>query len=81
MMFAYAYTFNRADETDMDRVRAALEITNRKVLQMGGIPWKAEAPGQKQIIEHMDPNTYELMNRIRTAIDPKGIMNPGNWEV
>ena len=81
MMFAYAYAFNRSDEKDMDKVRTALELTNQKVLEMGGIPWKAEAPAQKQIIEHMDPNTYDLMNRIRTAIDPKGIMNPGNWEV
>jgi glycolate oxidase len=51
------------------------------MLKLGGIPWKAEAPAQKQIIKHMDPNTFELMNRIRAAIDPKGIMNPGNWEV
>jgi glycolate oxidase len=47
---------------------------------MGGIPWKAEAPAQKQIIEKMDPNTFSLMNRIREVLDPKGIMNPGNWE-
>ncbi len=81
MMFAYAYAFNRADEADIKKVQAALEDTNRKVLQMGGIPWKAEAPAQKQIIEHMDPNTFALMNRIRAVLDPKGIMNPGNWEV
>jgi FAD/FMN-containing dehydrogenase len=81
MMFAFAYTFNRADEKDMDLVRASLETTNEKVLEMGGIPWKAEAPAQKQIIKQMDPNTFALMNRIRTAIDPNGIMNPGNWEV
>ena len=47
---------------------------------MGGIPWKAEAPAQKQIIEKMDPNTFALMNRIREVLDPKGFMNPGNWE-
>jgi len=58
-----------------------LEDTNEMVLEMGGIPWKAEEPAQKQIIKKMDPNTFELMNRIRTALDPKGVMNPGNWEV
>ena len=42
---------------------------------------KAEEPAQKQIIKRMDPNTFALMNRVRSALDPKGIMNPGNWEV
>ena len=80
MMFAYGYAFNRADDADIQRVHGALEETNLAVLKMGGIPWKAEAPAQKQIIEQMDPNTFNLMNRIRGVLDPKGIMNPGNWE-
>jgi FAD/FMN-containing dehydrogenase len=81
MMFFFAYPFNRADESDVDRARRALEETNRVVLEMGGIPWKAEAPAQKQIVGRMDPGTLGLMERIRTMLDPQGIMNPGNWEV
>ncbi|MBW1710575.1 MAG: FAD-binding oxidoreductase [Deltaproteobacteria bacterium] len=81
MMFFFGYPFNRADESDVERAREALEASNEAVLKLGGIPWKAEAPAQKQILQYMDPNTYELMNRVRAALDPKGIMNPGNWEV
>jgi glycolate oxidase len=81
MMFFYAYAFNRADASDVERAQRALEETNQVALEMGGIPWKAEAPAQKQIIQRMDPNTYGLMNRLRSLLDPKGIMNPGNWEV
>jgi glycolate oxidase len=80
MMFYYAYPFNRADEADVDVARSALEATNRAALEMGGIPWKAEAPAQSEIVEHMDPNTFDLMNRLRGVLDPRGIMNPGNWE-
>ena len=80
MMFFYGYPFNRADESDIERARDALEASNEAALKMGGIPWKAEAPAQKKIIEYMDPNTYGLMNRVRAALDPNGIMNPGNWE-
>jgi glycolate oxidase len=80
MMFFYAYPFNRADASDVRRAQGALEETNRLALEMGGIPWKAEAPAQKQIIEQMDPNTFTLMNRLRAVLDPNGIMNPGNWE-
>ena len=80
MMFFYAYPFNRAEPGDVKNAQEALEESNQVALQLGGIPWKAEAPAQKQIIEKMDPNTFELMNRIRGALDPNGIMNPGNWE-
>jgi len=80
MMFFYAYAFNRADKEDIARAQAALEETNAAALAIGGIPWKAEAPAQKQIIEKMDDSTFALMNRIRGILDPAGIMNPGNWE-
>jgi FAD/FMN-containing dehydrogenase len=29
----------------------------------------------------MDPNTAGLIKKIKSALDPNGIMNPGNWEV
>jgi glycolate oxidase len=81
MMFFFAYAFNRADAGDVKKAQKALEDTNERVLEMGGIPWKAEAPAQKQIISKMDPNTFALINRVRSLLDPKGIMNPGNWEM
>jgi len=81
MMFFFAYAFNRGDKADMKRAQGALEETNERVLEIGGIPWKAEVPAQKQIIRKMDPKTFELMNRLRAMLDPNGIMNPGNWEL
>ncbi|MCI0481940.1 MAG: FAD-binding oxidoreductase, partial [Candidatus Dadabacteria bacterium] len=70
-----------ADPADVKRAQKALEDTNEAALEIGGIPWKAEVPAQQGIIKRMDPNTYELMGRIRKTLDPNGIMNPGNWEV
>ncbi|RLI81860.1 hypothetical protein DRP07_06515 [Archaeoglobales archaeon] len=81
MMFAYAYPFNRADEEDVERARKALHETNKVVLEMGGIPWKAELPAQKLILERMDSTTKELMRKILQLLDPNNIMSPGNWEV
>jgi len=80
MMFFFAYAFNRADAEDVQRASLALEATNEAALSMGGIPWKAEEPAQRRIIEKMDPETFALMGRIRSVLDPKAIMNPGNWE-
>ncbi len=81
MMFAYAYPFNRADEEDVKRAQEALHETNLAVLDMGGIPWKAEAPAQKLILERMDEGAKKLMKLIMGVLDPNNIMNPGNWEV
>jgi glycolate oxidase len=80
IMFFFAYPFNRADAEDMDRARHALEDTNKAVLKMGGIPWKAEASGQRLILKQMDPATCKFMQKIKKTLDPIGIMNPGNWE-
>jgi glycolate oxidase len=80
MMFFYAYAFNRADEEDVRRAQEALHATNTAALEIGGIPWKAELPAQKQIMTKMDSNSLALISRIRSVLDPNHIMNPGNWE-
>jgi len=79
VMFGPIYSFNRADEEDMERVRKALDESNKLILELGGVLWKAELPGQRLMMERMDSNTRELMNRVREVLDPNGIMNPGNW--
>jgi glycolate oxidase len=81
VMFGPVYSFNRADAEDMERARKALDDTNRLGLELGGIVWKPEIQAQKLMLGNMDPNTRELMKRIKKALDPNGIMNPGNWEV
>ena len=45
------------------------------------LAWKAEEPAQQLILKHMDPQTRQLMEKVHSALDPNGIMNPGNWEV
>ncbi|MFX0135412.1 MAG: FAD-binding oxidoreductase [Candidatus Hodarchaeota archaeon] len=77
----FSYSFNRADPADIENARNALEETNKLVLELGGIPWKAELAGQRLILEKMNPNYKKLMKTIRSTLDPNGIMNPGNWEV
>ena len=77
----FSYSFNRANQKDMENARNALHETNKLALELGGIPWKAELTGQQLILEKMDPNFKKLFNTIRNIIDPNKIMNPGNWEV
>jgi FAD/FMN-containing dehydrogenase len=81
VMLAYSYPFNRAYEEEAERARQALDDTNRLTLELGGVVWKPELPAQKLILEKMDANTRQLMDRIKKTLDPNGILNPGNWEV
>jgi len=81
VMLAYSYPFKRAVEEEAERARGALDDTNRLTLKLGGVVWKPELPAQKLILERMDANTRQLMDRIKKTLDPNGIMNPGNWEV
>jgi FAD/FMN-containing dehydrogenase len=81
VMLAYSYPFKRAVEEEAERARGALDDTNRLTLELGGVVWKPELPAQKLILERMDANTRQLMDRIKKTLDPNNIMNPGNWEV
>jgi FAD/FMN-containing dehydrogenase len=79
VMCGPVYSFNRADRHDVEKVRQALDESNRLVLELGGLIWKAGLPGQALMMERMDRNTLALIGRIREVLDPNGIMNPGNW--
>ncbi len=81
IMFGFNYSFNRADENDIEKTRNALADSNRATLEMGGMIWKGEKSAQQMVLEKMNPNTAELIQRVKGLLDPKGIMNPGNWEI
>jgi glycolate oxidase len=81
ILFFISYAFNRADSKDVHNARSALEDTNKAVLEMGGIPWKAEINAQQLILDKLDTNYKKLFKSIRSALDPNEIMNPGNWEM
>jgi glycolate oxidase len=80
IMFGFNYSFNRADEEDIEKTRQAIEESNRVTFELGGMVWKGEREAQQMTMEKMDPNTAELIKKIKTSLDPNGIMNPGNWE-
>jgi glycolate oxidase len=80
MMFAISFAFNRVDPDMMARVKAALDEATAFALEMGGIPWKPNFMEQQMTLEKMDPNTRNLLLTIKRQLDPRGIMNPGNWE-
>jgi len=81
MMFSWTYAFNRADPETIRQAREALHESDDLALELGGAIWKPGLYGQKLVMERMDPNTLDLMKKVKQLLDPNGIMNPGNWEV
>ena len=81
MMFSWTYAFNRADPETIRQAREALHETDDLALELGGTIWKPGLYGQKLVMERLDPNTLNLMKKVKQLLDPNGIMNPGNWEV
>lgn len=79
VMFGITWCFNRADEQDLAKARKAMEESNRLILDLDGVLWKAEHSAQKLMMEKMDPITLNLMKTIKKTLDPNNIMNPGNW--
>jgi glycolate oxidase len=80
IMFGFNYSFNRADEEDIEKTRQAIEESNKVTFELGGMVWKGEREAQQMTMEKMDPNTAALIKKIKASLDPNGIMNPGNWE-
>ncbi len=80
IMFGFNYSFNRADEEDVEKTRKALDESNRLTLALGGMVWKGEVEAQRLTMERMDPNTADLIKKVKGLLDPQNIMNPGNWE-
>jgi len=80
LMFAFDYSFNRADEEDIERTRRAIDESDRLTLELGGMVWRPDISAQKLMIDKMDPNTRQLIGEVKRLLDPSGIMNPGNWE-
>jgi glycolate oxidase len=81
MMFAWTYAFNRADPETVRQAKEALHETDDQVPSLGGTIWKPAVYAQRIVMDTMDRNTLALMKKLKTMVDPNGIMNAGNWEV
>jgi glycolate oxidase len=68
--------FDRHDADEVQRVtdlnRELLEIC----LELGFVPYKAPDWMMSRLAERSDPGFRDLLNRVRSMLDPAGIMNP-----
>ncbi len=67
------------DEDTIERVKSCNEELLDLVLSLKAIPYKTPVWAAKKLHEHIDPEFVELVKRIKKALDPNNIMNPGRW--
>jgi FAD/FMN-containing dehydrogenase len=72
-------TFQLDNAAEVERVRTCNAELVEMVLEQGFIPYKTPAWVVERILPRMWPGTHDLMCRVRSLLDPIGIMNPGRW--
>jgi FAD/FMN-containing dehydrogenase len=75
----YVACFDKADEEEVARVRAAMGELADCVLDHGYVPYKASSDAARRILERADPGFGALLTLVRDALDPDRRMNPGRW--
>jgi FAD/FMN-containing dehydrogenase len=80
--FREIVSFDVCDPEQVAQVRKAHEEEVRLLLDHGYLPYKPPKFATDIIInEYMDKGFYQLMKKIREALDPNHIMAPGRWEL
>jgi glycolate oxidase len=71
--------FDRQDPKDLDRTRRTLGLLADRLLDLHYIPYKPASWAVEKIRERDRYGAFELMERMKACLDPKGILNPGRW--
>jgi FAD/FMN-containing dehydrogenase len=71
--------FDRQDDQDVERTRRALGRLADALLDLQYIPYKAPSWAVEKIRERDTHGFFDLMEKVKGCLDPKGILNPGRW--
>lgn len=77
--FRFLLRFDKGKEGETERMRELSKELFDSLFEYGALPYKTPVWAAKKILENSDPNTVELMRKIRKTMDPNQIMNPGRW--
>ncbi|WXG39663.1 MAG: FAD-binding oxidoreductase [Candidatus Freyarchaeum deiterrae] len=75
----YAFPFDKKNPEMVEKLLNVLVEICDMAINLGGVPWKPSPTVQKVVLEHADPEFVNFMKKIKTLLDPNGIMSPGEW--
>ncbi|MFB0559967.1 MAG: FAD-linked oxidase C-terminal domain-containing protein, partial [Candidatus Lokiarchaeia archaeon] len=71
-------SFSKNDPEEVEKVRKCFMDMDEEARKVGSfIRYKAPPWAKARNFEDANPNTVELMQKIRKLLDPNGVMNPG----
>jgi glycolate oxidase len=71
--------FDRQDPRDVDRVRRTLGLLGDRLLDLQYIPYKPAGWAVQKIRERDRHGFFPLLERMKSCLDPNGVLNPGRW--
>lgn len=71
--------FDKKNSEQVAAVKACVSEVAETLLDVGYVPYKAPKWAAEKILARADPGFVSLLRRIKSAVDPNRIMNPGNW--
>jgi len=71
--------FRREDAEDVARTRRTLERLGDALLDLEYVPYKAPSWAVEKLRARDSHGFFDLMEKIKGCMDPKGILNPGRW--
>ncbi len=75
-------TFDRGDPAAVERAGMAFDEVMDVALALGGTVTGEHGIGSlkaRHLLSQLGPDVLDLMQRLKTVLDPVGILNPGKW--
>ncbi|MFQ5845430.1 MAG: hypothetical protein ACE5JG_10640, partial [Planctomycetota bacterium] len=73
--------FDRSDPGQVRRVRELNVAVARALLELDYVPYKCPEPLLDEVLRRMDPGFVDLMRRVKSVVDPKGVLSPSRWRL
>ncbi len=71
--------FEKRDKKRVQQVKELNEALCDLVIALGFFPYKTPAWVIRRHRDKIDPGFLKLLGKVRSVLDPNGIMNPGKW--
>ncbi|MEW6443491.1 MAG: FAD-binding oxidoreductase [bacterium] len=71
--------FDRQDPRDVARTRGTLSRLADCLLELRYVPYKSPAWAVEKLRERDSSGFFQLLERVKSCLDPNGILNPGRW--
>lgn len=75
----YLAVFDKHDPEEVHAVRDLNAELTDVSYEIGFVPYKTPPWVLRRHKDRIDPGFFSLLKKVRSAIDPKGILNPGKW--